>query len=641
MRRNITLIGIASLVILFMSYCSKSNSDRSDGVTFDSTKVINDGYGDYLLVPAGEFEMGDNFNEGLPDERPVHKVYLSDYYIGKYEVSNEEYTKFIDDGGYKNSSFWKTGGFGEFGSQPLYWDNNTDADPRDGRRGTTFYKGRHVHGGGVPGHKSFPVNGVSWYEAMAYCSWLSSKTGHTYRLPTEAEWEKAARGSYEHNRDNPELGHQRRYPWGDDLDNSYSNFWNSGDPFDNGTTPVGYYNGSKQGSYQTKNNASPYGAYDMAGNVFEWCLDWYVRSDKEDPHSSIDYQERYSQGVVVDPRGPSLGDEVCLRSSDWHHNAISGKDRYYHNPRSAFRNCDPPNWRGANFGFRCLKEVDVSILKGSYLGQTPPGMIPEIFAPGIISTEAAEGCSYFSKDGSLFLFVRARSDQDGIFIMEQKEGVWSKPRLASFSAGRYDWDFTLAPDGKTVLVSSGRPIQKGESQVKDYYIWMTERIGAVWSEPKLLPSPVNTGHHDSYPCVTEDGTLYFFSRRDGGMGLGDIYKSRKTNGQYTKVENLGAPVNTENHEVDPFVVPDASCMIFSSNRPGGYGKDDLYITFRKKDGSWTEPVNMGDKINSPFLEYIPSISPDGKYFFFTTNKSGNRDIYWVDAKIIERLKPDD
>ena len=287
------------------------------------------------------------------------------------------------------------------------------------------------------------------------------------------------------------------------------------------------------------------------------------------------------------------------------------------------------------------KTSEFPVLKGPFLGQEPPGMIPEIFAPGIISTEAAEGCSYFSKDGSLFLFVRARSAQDGIFIMEQKEGVWSKPRLASFSSGRYDWDFTLAPDSKTVLVSSGRPIRKGGSPVRDYYIWMTERTGDVWSEPTLLPSPVNTGHHDSYPCVTEDGTLYFFSRRDGGMGLGDIYKSRKTNGQYAEVENLGAPVNTEYHEVDPFVVPDESYMIFCSNRPGGYGKDDLYVTFRKKDGSWTEPINMGEKINSPFQEYIPSVSPDGKYFFFTTNKSGNRDIYWVDAKIIKQLKPDD
>lgn len=334
----------------------ESGSDQKPPGSENLPDVVNDGYGDYLHVPAGEFEMGDNFDEGFPDERPVHKVYLSAYYIEKYEVTNEEYKKFMDDGGYENPSFWNAGGFGEYGTQPLYWDNNTDADPRNSQRGSTFYQGRHVHGGGVPGHEDFPVNGVSWYEAMAYCSWLSSKTGQRYRLPTEAEWEKAARGSYEHNRDNPALGHQRRYPWGDDLDNSYGNFWNSGDPYDNGTTPVGYYDGSKRGSYQTKNNASPYGAYDMAGNMFEWCLDFYVRSDNYLTHSAVDYQERYDLGTVNDPKGPSSGEWHCLRSSDWHHNAVSEKDKYYNNPRSAFRNYEPPHMRGANFGFRCVRE---------------------------------------------------------------------------------------------------------------------------------------------------------------------------------------------------------------------------------------------------------------------------------------------
>jgi Tol biopolymer transport system component len=123
--------------------------------------------------------------------------------------------------------------------------------------------------------------------------------------------------------------------------------------------------------------------------------------------------------------------------------------------------------------------------------------------------------------------------------------------------------------------------------------------------------------------------------------MGDIYRANRVNGQYPKVENLGVPVNSEYHEVDAFVAPDESYMIFCSDRPGGYGKADFYVSFRKKDGSWTVPVNLGDKINSPFSEYIPSVSPDGKYFFFTTDKTGQRDIYWVDAKIIRSLKPDD
>ncbi|UCC39504.1 MAG: PD40 domain-containing protein [Candidatus Aminicenantes bacterium] len=287
----------------------------------------------------------------------------------------------------------------------------------------------------------------------------------------------------------------------------------------------------------------------------------------------------------------------------------------------------------------CPGQDDFPVVKGDYLGQKPPGDTPEVFAPGIISTEATEGASSFSNDGCFYFFARARSAQEGIFIMEQKNGIWSKPRLAPFSAGQYDWDFMLAPDGKTVLVASGRPISEGAPPLKDHQIWVSERTDGIWSNPQLLPFPVNSGQHDSYPSLTEDGTLYFFSRRDGGSGHGDIYRSRKMNDRYPEIENLREPVNTVHHEVDPYIAPDESYLIFCSDKLGGFGNEDFYISYRKNDGSWTIPVNMGDKVNSPHQEYIPYVTPDGKYFFFTSDKSGNRDIYWMDAKIIEELKP--
>ncbi len=285
------------------------------------------------------------------------------------------------------------------------------------------------------------------------------------------------------------------------------------------------------------------------------------------------------------------------------------------------------------------EKPDFPVLKGPYLGQKPPGVTPEVFAPGIISTDANEGCCCFSKDGQLFLFARAGSSLPGILMMEQIDGTWTKPRLASFSAGKYDWDFMLSPDSKTVFVSSGRPLKKGGLPQKDYRIWISEQIKNGWSEPRLLPFPVNTGEHDSYPSVTEDGTLYFFSARKGGIGERNIYKSLRINKKYPKVEILGSPINTKHQELDPFIAPDESYLIFCSGKPGGFGKADIYISFRKRDGSWMEPVNMGDKINSSYSEYIPYLTLDGKYFFFTSNKPGNREIYWVDAKVIEVLKP--
>ncbi len=283
---------------------------------------------------------------------------------------------------------------------------------------------------------------------------------------------------------------------------------------------------------------------------------------------------------------------------------------------------------------------ELTVPKGPYLGQKPPGTIPEVFAPGIISTAATEGGSCFAPDQSFYLFARAHSDEDGILITEQRDGAWSKPQLAAFSVGAYDWDFMLTPAGDKVFVASGRPAYRGEPPLEGHRIWVSQRTEGSWSTPRLLPSPVNTGQHDSYPSVTADGTLYFFSRRDGGFGRADVYRSVSTDESYTVVENLGPRINSEHHDLDPFIAPDESYLLFCSDRPGGYGKDDVYVAFRSDDGSWSAPINLGAEVNSAHHEYIPYVTPDGKYFFFTSNKVGNREIYWVDARVLARLEPE-
>src|SRR5882724_8615564 len=261
MRRSLTLSMAAILGLMIFPGTSKPESRALPS-------VVNDGYGDLVYVPAGSFKMGDNFNDGESRERPVHVVELDAFYIAKYEMSNGEWKKFLNDSGYADPRFWPGGKVVPKDQNP-YWN---DADN---------------HGGGTPGADNYPAMSINWDSAVAYCNWLSAKTGKKYRLPTEAEWEKAARGA-----------DQRRYPWGNEIDPSYANYINAHRT--NTIAPVGYYDGSKRGELLTHNNASPFGAYDMAGNVLEWCSDWYDR----------DY---YAVSPRKNPKGPDKGAYRVLR----------------------------------------------------------------------------------------------------------------------------------------------------------------------------------------------------------------------------------------------------------------------------------------------------------------------------------------
>ncbi|MDQ1469488.1 MAG: hypothetical protein QOJ99_968 [Bryobacterales bacterium] len=234
--------------------------------------AVNEGHGDFVLVPAGAFKMGDNFGDGLPRERPVHTVDLDAFYIAKFETTNGDWKKFRDDPGYDD---------------PKYWPEGRPA-PKDQ---VPYWTQAKNHGGATAESDQYPVLGVNWDSALAYCNWLSAKTGKKYRLPTEAEWEKAARGT-----------DQRRYPWGNEIDHSYANYVGSGD-FDTGMK-VGTYDGQKHGDLQTHNGASPYGVFDMAGNVMEWCADWYSR----------DY---YSVSDKKNPKGPASGTYRVVRGGSF------------------------------------------------------------------------------------------------------------------------------------------------------------------------------------------------------------------------------------------------------------------------------------------------------------------------------------
>ena len=279
-----------------------------DSLTFREVPVGTDGM---VWIPAGWVRMG---QAGIA---PVHDLYVEGFYIDVLEVRNGEYKEFIDAGGYSTEAWWNPVGWA--------WRVNNNITLPDRWNENTY------HGGGVPGNEHFPVNGVSWWEADAYCRWAGK------RLPTEAEWEKAAKGGCEKWGDpgQCDASDTPTYPWGGMISGSRANYYQSGDPYDNNTTPVGYYDGSNHGGYQTIDSPSPYGLYDVAGNLWEWCSTKYASY----PYDPNDGREN----------PPATYNECCrvLRGGSWY--------TYASRLPCAYRIYYDPYIRYGTVGFRCAR----------------------------------------------------------------------------------------------------------------------------------------------------------------------------------------------------------------------------------------------------------------------------------------------
>jgi hypothetical protein len=313
----------------------------------------------------------------------------------------------------------------------------------------------------------------------------------------------------------------------------------------------------------------------------------------------------------------------------------------------------------------CVGKVDFPVLKGPYLGQKPPGMIPKLFAPGIVSTGIYETSLVFSPDGKLTCYnlMHLSHRYTAIVCMEQKNGRWTKPEVAGFSGKFHDSDAFFSLDGQKLYFCADRPQEK-QGKAGNIDIWVVEPNQTGWSHPKNLGAAINSEYIDVNPCLTRDGTMYFASNRPGGKGYHDLYRSRLIDGTYTNPENLGDSINTANFESSPYVSPDESFMIFNVfATKKGETKSGLHISFRTTDGSWSRAIFMGEVINDLKPAMFAFVTPDGKYLFFTSAKvpylpytgkalsqgeiiemfnapqNGSGDIYWVDAKIIEALKP--
>lgn len=279
-------------------------------------------------------------------------------------------------------------------------------------------------------------------------------------------------------------------------------------------------------------------------------------------------------------------------------------------------------------------QYDISLPDGPYLGQTPPGAIPEVFAPGIINRdESTELEGMFGSDMNTFYFSRAGEEYAGVVTVGEFKGENSSYGLAVIEYKDDKWqhsviakavgEASISPDGNTILLKTG-------------YI---ERTNDGWSEVKNLGEPFeNISIMRS--AISANGTIYF-DTYNRAMDIPLRY-SRRVNGKYETPKLLGPQFGVGRYNAHPYIAPDESYIVFDSVRDAGYGRSDLYISFREADGKWGAAINLGDKINTDASEKNPSVSPDGKFIFFDRRKKrGNEDvtIYWVDAQIIETLRP--
>ena len=295
-------------------------------------------------------------------------------------------------------------------------------------------------------------------------------------------------------------------------------------------------------------------------------------------------------------------------------------------------------------------------LNGPYLGQIAPDSIPELFAPGIVCTGMDDRDIAISPDGKEIFYGVLEKPHYVLVWLKEENGTWKSHKIAPFSGLYNDYEPQFSPDGNRLYFCSDRPLE-GKGDPKDSDIWFVERNEDGWSEVQNLGAPINTEKNEFYPSVTKKGTLYFTSHDM------KICRSEFANGSYSEPEILSDSINTR-AEYNAFIDPDERYLIYTSHSWGhAAGRGDLFIAFKKEDGSWTEPKHLGSDINSSAIEMSPTVSLDGKYLFFSSmrtideyntnpvktykqllqsfQKPQNKklDIYWVNTNFIKNLRP--
>ncbi|WP_224243993.1 TolB family protein [Hyalangium gracile] len=250
---------------------------------------------------------------------------------------------------------------------------------------------------------------------------------------------------------------------------------------------------------------------------------------------------------------------------------------------------------------------------------------PELYGAGLFTTGAWDFFLAFSPDQRRVLFGRADDRFQHYELYEtrlQDDGSWSQPLKPRFASEWSNADPHISPDGRTVFFISNRPAPGETAPRESYDIWAAS-LGqdGEWGEAWRLPAPVNDASLDEWcPAVAANGNLYFGAERPGTHGGSDLWVSRLVDGVYQPPENLGDAINTGAHELEPWIAPDESYLLFSAlRRADGVGGYDLFLS-RRVQGGWGKAQLLGGGINSRASDYNQSVSPDGKWLYFSSTR---------------------
>ena len=230
-----------------------------------------------------------------------------------------------------------------------------------------------------------------------------------------------------------------------------------------------------------------------------------------------------------------------------------------------------------------------------------------------------------SKDGTEAYFSMQSHNQElsQIAFIKKTNGIWSEPELAPFCDEYKYLEPFLSPNGLKLYFVSDRPLRAISKSKKDFDIWYVERndIEGVWSAPVNMGANVNSEMDEFYPTLSENNNLYFTMESPSGLGKDDIYLCRWDGEKYLKPELLPGKINSAGYEFNAFISNDESFLIYTKyNADGGYGSGDLYVARRDEHGEWQEPENLGNKINTKYMEYCPFYDETDKILYFTSKR---------------------